>query len=93
MKEINPPFAPVFPPVFADAPANAPVIGRPRPLRTPMLVVLEAYGAPDVVVVVNAPLQAVARRAAIAWARIHHYGPTRRITSLTLNWIRPSETS
>jgi hypothetical protein len=88
MKAINPPLVVEFPLRYVDAPLGVTTIGRPRgEIRRPMLVSLEAYGAPDVAVVVNSPLQKVARRAAIAWARKHHYGPTRRITRLHVNLV------
>lgn len=87
MKKITPDFAPVFPPAYADDVAAAVTIGQPRPGRVLMRVDLAAYGAPDLVVRVNAPLARVAHRAAVRWARIHHYGPTRRITEITIRWI------
>ncbi len=87
MRTITPHFAPAFPPPWcADDPA-AVTIGRPRVGRWLMRLELHAYGAEPVTVKVWAPLQRVAWRAAVMFARLRHFGPTRRITDYKIGFI------
>lgn len=90
MKQITPPFTPVFPPTWSEPgtpPAPLVSIGHSKPGRTLMRIDLTAYGAEPVTVHARSVLQRVAFRAAVMYARLKLYGPTRRITGYTLRYV------